>query len=320
MDRLASINAFVRVAESGGFTAAAKALNISTTMVSNHVQALENALGVRLLNRTTRRVSLTEIGREYYERCTQILHELEEADELASALQATPRGRLRVYCHQGVTRFIAPVVSGFLSRFPEAAMDLRTGDAMIDLVEERFDLAIMPVSPPDSTLMRRRLAGWRHVLCCAPAYLQTHPAPRSPADLPAHNCMLYTYSAFGHDWHFLDAAGRPLAVRVAGNLVTTSIAAMRNAAADGVGLWMCPPYIVSDLLASGALVPLLAEYGRPEMEIVALYPHRRHMTAKVRVFIDMLVARFAEEQLLLDPASRLANSAERQPAIGIRQA
>jgi DNA-binding transcriptional LysR family regulator len=136
MDRMASLTAFVRVVESGGFTAAARSLDLSPTMVGNHVQALENALGVRLLNRATRKISLTEIGREYYERCSQILHELDEADQIASALQLTPRGRLRVYCHTGIGRFVAPVVSDFLGKYPEASVDLRTGDLPIDLVQE----------------------------------------------------------------------------------------------------------------------------------------------------------------------------------------
>src|SRR5271163_2548656 len=144
MDRLASITAFVRVAENGGFSAAARSLNISTTTVSDQVQALENALGARLFNRTTRRVILTEVGREYYERCAQILHELAEADEVASALQVTPRGRLRVYCQQGMSRLIALVTAHFLRDYPEVSMDLFTGDTMIDLVQEGFDLAIMP--------------------------------------------------------------------------------------------------------------------------------------------------------------------------------
>ena len=170
MDRLASITAFVRVAENGGFSAAARSLDVSTTTVSDQVQALENALGVRLLNRTTRRVSLTEIGREYNERCTQILHELEEADQAASALQQTPRGLLRVYCHQGLAPPVGAVVAGFLARHPETSVDLRTGDVMIDLVREGFDLAIMSMSPPDSTLVKRRLAVWRYVVC----------APRQP--------------------------------------------------------------------------------------------------------------------------------------------
>jgi len=302
MDRLASITAFVRVADSGGFTAAARRLDLSTTTVSDQVKALENALGVRLLSRTTRQVTLTEIGREYYERCAQILHELEEADEAAGALQVTPRGRLRVYCHKGVGLFIAPVVTGFLSQYPEVSVDLRDGDAMIDLVQERFDLAIMPVSPPDSTLVRRTLAKWHPVLCCAPAYLEKHPEPRSPADLAGHNCLLYAYTPFGDHWPFLDARGNTVIARVSATLVATSITVLRAAAIAGLGLWLSPPFIVSDLLASRELVPLLRDHRLPEMEIVAVYPHRRHMTAKLRAFVDMLVDRFTEEQRWLDAA------------------
>jgi DNA-binding transcriptional LysR family regulator len=299
VDRMASLTAFVRVVESGGFSAAARRLNLSPTMVSNHIQALEDSLGVRLLNRTTRRVSLTEIGREYYERCSQILQELAEADEVASALQVHPRGRLRLYCHQGLDRFIAPVAAHFLAGYPEVSLDLRT-DTMIDPVQEGFDLAILPASPPDSTLIRRTLAKWHYLLCCAPAYLETHSTPRCPADLADHNCLLYAYSVFGTEFRFLDPAGNPVSARVSGDLFTTSITVIRTAAAAGLGLWLCPPYIVSDLVASGALVRLLPDYGTPEMEIVALYPHRRQLSTKVRLFLDMLVDRFAEEQRWLD--------------------
>jgi len=306
MDRLASINAFVRVADSGGFSAAARGLGVSTTTVSEQVQALENTLGVRLLNRTTRRVNLTEIGREYYERCSQILHELAEADEVASALQVTPRGRLRVYCHQGLGRFIAQVATRFLGGYPEVSLDLRTGDVMIDLVQEGFDLAIMSFSPPDSTLIKRSLAKWTYVLCGAPSYLAAHPAPRTPADLAAHNFLQYAYSVYGPDFSFVDPAGNKVVAHLAGNLVTTSIIVMRTAALAGRGLWMCPPHLVSDLIASGELVPLLADYGRPEMEVVALYPHRRQMSAKVRLFLDMLVDQFAEER------HRFAAASDRQ--------
>jgi DNA-binding transcriptional LysR family regulator len=303
MDRFASIAAFVRVAESGGFTAAARRLDLSTTTVSDQVQALENALGVRLLNRTTRQVILTEIGREYYERCSQILHELEEADQAACALQVTPQGRLRVYCHQGLGPLIAPVVTGFLSEYPQVSVDLRTGDTMIDLVQERFDLAIMPLSPPDSTLVRRTLAKWRFVLCCAPAYLEKHPEPCGPADLAGHTCLLYAYTPFSDHWPFLDARGNPVMARVPATLVTTSITVLRAAAIAGLGLWLSAPFIVSDLLASKELVPLLRNYRLPEMEIVALYPHRRHLTAKVRAFLDMLVDQFSNAQRRLAPAS-----------------
>src|ERR1700751_1104218 len=177
MDRLTSLTAFVRVGDSGGVSAAGRRLNMSTTMVSNHVQELEDRLGARLLNRTTRKVSLTEVGREYYERSLHILAELDEADRLAGALNATPRGRLRVHCHPVLARFISPVVTAYLRNYPEVAIDLRRGDQMIDLLEEEFDLALRPVVPADSGLMVRRLADWRHVLCCSRSYLETHPEP-----------------------------------------------------------------------------------------------------------------------------------------------
>ena len=303
MDRLAGITAFVHVAESNGFTAAARRLNLSTTSVSEQVRALEEELGVRLLNRTTRQVSLTEIGREYYERCRQILHELEEANEVATALQQTPRGQLRIYCHQGLARLVSTVVVALLAKHPAVSIDLRTGHGMIDLVHEAFDLAVMPVPPPDSTLMRRRLAVWHYVVCVAPAYLEKHTAPQSPAELADHNCLLYTHAPFGHDWPFLDAGGKPVMVSVKGSLLTDSIVAMRTAILAGHGIWLCPPFIVSDLVASGQLVRLLKDHATPEMEIVALYPHRRYMTAKVRAFIDMLVERFADEQHSLEAAA-----------------
>jgi DNA-binding transcriptional LysR family regulator len=302
MDRMASLTAFVRVVESGGFTAAARRLDVSTTTVSNHVQALEDSLGVRLLNRTTRSVGLTEIGREYYERCSQILQELAEADEMTSALQMTPRGRLRLRCHHALERSIAPVAARVSGDYPEVSLDFQT-DAMIDPVDpvrEGFDLSIMPASPPDSTLIRRTLAKWQYVLCCAPAYLETHSTPHSPADLANHNCLLYAHSIYRDEFHFIDPAGNPTSTRVSGNLLTASITVMRAAAGAGLGLCLCPPFVVSDLLVSGVLVPLLPDYRTQELEIVALYPHRRQLSAKVRLLLDMLVERFADEQRWLD--------------------
>jgi len=298
---MASLTAFVRVVESGGFTAAARRLDLSITTISNHVQALEDSLGVRLLNRTTRRVNLTEIGREYYERCSQILQELAEADEITSASQVTPRGRLRLRCHQALDRFIAPVAARFSGAYPDVSLDFQIGD-VIDPVRggEQFDLSIMPASPPDSTLVRRALAKWRFVLCCAPAYLETHPAPHSPADLADHNCLIYAYAIFGNEFRFIDSAGNPVSMRVSGNLVTASIPVMRMAATAGLGLWLCPAFLVAGMLASGELVPLLPNYRTEELEIVALYPHRRQLSTKVRLLLDMLVDQFADEQRWLD--------------------
>ena len=259
---------------------------------------MENALGVRLLNRTTRRVGLTEIGRSYYGRCVQILHDLEEADETAGAQQATPRSQLRVHCQQGIVQFVAPVVVDFLTRYPEASVDLRHGNTMIDIIEEGFDLAISPFLPPDATVVRRCLTAFSLMLCGAPAYLERHPAPQSPADLAHHNCLRSPYApGFAEGWHFLDPSGNPVVARVSGNLITSSPDTMRAAAVAGIGLVMTPPFLVADLLASGALVPLLLPgYRTQEFEINAFYAHRRYLSAKVRAFIDLLVDRFGEHK------------------------
>ena len=298
MDHLASLTAFVRVVENGGFTAAARHLNLSKTMVSNHVQELEDRLGARLLNRTTRKVSLTEIGREYYERSLHILAELDEADRAAGALNATPRGRLRVHCHPTVARFIAPVVTAYLRDYPQVAIDLRRGDQMIDLLEEEFDLAIRPVVPADSSLMVRRLADWRHVLCCSRSYLNTHPEPASPADLSAHNCIRYAYYPFGDEWRFTNPDGEPVKVRVGGNLLTSDTQVLRMAVIDGLGVALGSPFNFHDELRAGSVVPLLRDYPSPVFSIAALYPHRQHLAAKVRVFIDALARLFAGREWL----------------------
>jgi DNA-binding transcriptional LysR family regulator len=293
MDRLVSIATFVRVVENGGFAAAARHLNVSRTMVSSQVQELEDRLGARLLNRTTRKVSLTEIGREYYERSLHFLAEIDEADRAVGALQATPRGRLRVHCHPVLSGFIAPVVTAYLRDNPEVSVDLRRGDQMIDLVEEGFDVAIRMNVPPDSSLMVRRLADWRYVLCCSPSYLETHPEPASPADLSAHNCIRYAYYPFGDEWHFTNPDGGPVTVRVAGNLVTSDTELRRHAVIGGLGLALIPPFAIDEQLRAGSLVPLLRSYRSPVFSIAALYPHPRHLAAKVRVFIDALARLFA---------------------------
>ena len=295
MDRFASINAFVRVAENGGFSAAARKLHLSKATVSDQVQALENAIGVRLLNRTTRRVSLTEIGREYYERCAQILHDLAEADQAAGAVQVAPRGQLRVHCHHTIVRLVTTVVTDYLARHPGVSIDLRTGDALVDLMQEGFDVAVTALTPPDSTLVRRRLGAVRLQVYGAPTYLESHPAPQRPANLAEHNCLRYAHLLSGDEWHFIDADGNQVKTRVSGSLITNDVPTIRAAGVAGIGLVLMSPFTISDLVASGALVPLLPGYQTPEFEINALYQHRRYMTAKLRVFIDMLIERFADE-------------------------
>ena len=301
MDRLTSLTVFARVVDSGGFAAAARRLGMSATMVSSHVQALEDRLGARLLNRTTRKVSLTEVGKVYYERCTQILAELEDADRAAGALQKTPRGTLRLYTSTHLVPFLGPVITEFMGLYPDVQIDLGMGERMVDLVEEGIDLAIRTVPPPDTTLIVRRLAPWRHFLCCAPSYLEKHGAPAHLEDLARHNCLRYAFYPFGDEWRFIGNDNEPAAVRVSGNLVSASGETLRHAAVAGHGIFLGPSFIAGDDLRASRLVSILDAYRPVDFAINAIYPHRHHLSAKVRTFIDLLAQRFAEHRKWMDP-------------------
>ena len=301
MDRLTSLTAFVRVVDNGGFSAAGRKLNMSTTMVSNHIQALEERLGARLLHRTTRKVSLTEVGRAYYDRATQILSDLEQADDIAGALQSTPRGTLRIYTATHIVPFVAPVVAEFLSSYPDVKVDLNMGERTIDLIDEGFDIAIRLTPPPDSSLIVRSLATWRHVLCCSPAYLEKHGPLRQLSELANYNCVRHVLYPYGDEWRFVDRKGTPASMRISGNLVSNSGDMLRAAALQGVGILLGPGFLVADDLDSGRLVRLLSEYRPVELSMNAVYPHRHHLSAKVRTFIDLLAHHSAEHQKLINP-------------------
>jgi DNA-binding transcriptional LysR family regulator len=303
MDRLTSLTAFVRVVDSGGFSAAGRRLNMSTTTVSNHIQSLEDRLGVRLLHRTTRKVSLTEVGKAYYDRCTQILADLEQADDIAGALQSTPRGTLRIYSGAHIVPFIAPVVAEFLGAYPDVKVDLSMGERSIDLIDEGFDIAIRLTPPPDSSLIVRSLATWRHVLCCSPSYLEKHGPLQQLSDLVDRNCLRHVLYPFDDTWHFTDPTGAPASVRVAGNLISNSGDTLRNAALRGIGILLGPGFLIADDLEAGRLVRLLPEYRPVEFSMNAVYPHRHHLSAKVRSFIDLLAQHSAERQKLINPYS-----------------
>jgi DNA-binding transcriptional LysR family regulator len=303
MDRLTSLTTFVRVVDSGGFSAAGRRLNMSTTMVSNHIHALEERLGARLLHRTTRKVSLTEVGKAYYDRCTQILADLEQADDIAGALQSTPRGTLRIYTATHMVPFVAPAVTEFLASYPDVTIDLTMGEREVDMIDEGFDLAIRLTPPPDSSLIVRSLATWRHVLCCSPAYLEKHRPPRQLSELTNHNCVRHALYPFGENWHFLDPKGAPASVRISGNLITNSGETLRLAALQGIGISLTAGFLIGDDLETGRLIRLLPEYRPVEMSLNAVYPHRHHLSAKVRSFIDLLVHHSAEQQKLINPYS-----------------
>jgi DNA-binding transcriptional LysR family regulator len=301
MDRLTSLTVFGRVVECGGFSAAARRLNMSVTMVSNNVQSLEDRLGVRLLNRTTRKVSLTEIGIAYCERSSQILMELDEADRIAGASHSTPRGRLRLYTGTHIIRFLSPVVAEFLALYPAVSIDLTIGERMVDLIEEGYNLAIRTVPPPDSSLIVRNLTPWRHIVVCSPAYLDSHPEPKTPADLANHNCLQYAFYPNGHEWRFEGPSGEPVAVRVAGNVITNSGEMLRSLALEGRGLFLAPSFLIAEDLQAETLVRLLLDHRPVEFAINAIYPHRHHLSTKVRRFIDLLTERFAEHRKWMNP-------------------
>ncbi|MDR9758125.1 LysR family transcriptional regulator [Rhizobium redzepovicii] len=296
MDRLTSLTVFGRVVECGGFSAAARRLNMSVTMVGNHVQSLEDRLGVRLLNRTTRKVSLTETGKYYYERSSQILAELDEADRTAGALSTTPRGTLKVYTSSAIVRFLLPVVSEYMELYPSIALDFSIGERMVDMIEDGYDLVIRTVPPPDSSLVARKLTPWRHVLVCSPAYFESHPMPQKPAEVADHNCLQYAYYPYGEEWRFEDGAGRQESVKVGGNAVSNSAEMLRFLTLNGKGIFLAPSFVVFDDIAEGRLVKIMPDYRPVEFSINAVYPNRSHLATKVRLFIDLLAERFAEHR------------------------
>jgi DNA-binding transcriptional LysR family regulator len=303
VDRLTSLEVFSQVVECGGFSAAGRKLNMSTTMVSNHVQSLEDRLGARLLNRTTRKVSLTEVGRAYYDRAVQILADIAQADDIAGALQSTPRGTLRIHTHTHMVQFVAPVLAKFLSAYPEVKADLTMGERNIDMIDEGFDIAVRMTPPPDSSLIVRGLATWRHVLCCSHAYLEKFGRPQQLAELAEHNCLRHANYPYGEEWRFVDRRGNPASVRVAGNLITNSGEAIRTVALEGIAICLAAGFVVHDDLESGRLVRLLPEYRPLEVSMNAVYPHRHHLSAKVRTFIDMLAHHASEQQKRINPYS-----------------
>jgi len=302
MDRLTSMAAFVRVVDSGGFSAAGRKLNMSTTMVSNHIQALEDRLGARLLQRTTRKVSTTEVGRAYYDRCVQILADVAQADDVAGAQRLVPRGTLRIYTHTHLVPFLAPVVSEFLSAYPEANVDLTIGERNVDMIDEALDVAVRMLPPTDSSLIVRSLATWRHVLCCSHSYIAQHGRPEQLAELTERNCIRHANYPYD-EWRFTDRQGAPASVRVSGNLMTNSGETLHRAALQGVGVCLAAGFLVQNELESGQLVRLLPELRPVEFTMNAVYPHRHHLSAKVRIFIDLLVRHSAEQQKLINPYS-----------------
>jgi len=297
MDRLSAIQVFAQVVESGSFAKAAERLGLSTSATSRHVAELEAHLQTRLLNRTTRRVSLTESGRAFHERAVQLLADLEEAEQEAARAAVVPRGtiRLTTSVNFGV-RHLAPAIADFLAQHAEVRFDVSLSDRVVDLVEEGFDLGVRIGTAGSENLVARKLGETRLVPCAAPAYLAAHGAPGVPEDLARHNCFTYEYVTPRDLWRFRDPSGRERAVRISGTLHSNNGDLLAEAAARGAGIVFEPAFIVGPDVRAGRLVPLLQEFLPPPVPIYAVYPSRKHLSAKVRRFVEFLIARFAQAQ------------------------
>jgi len=288
--------------EAGSFVRAAERLDVSVSSLSRHVAELEAHLGARLLNRTTRRLSLTENGQGFFERAVQLLADLEEAEGAVSATTVEPRGTLRLTC--GVTfgaRHLAGAIADFQALHPQVRFDIELSDRIVDLVDEGLDLAIRVGGVRSQAAIARRIGATTLVCCAAPAYLARNGTPRVPQDLAGHACLTYAYSPERRVWHFTDEAGHAHAVPIAGPIHANNAEILAAFGERGVGVLLEPDFVVAPQVRAGTLVPILPGYVAATIPVHAVYPSRRHLSAKVRAFIDFLVARFAA-----DPAWNLA--------------
>lgn len=295
MDRLQSMGVFVQVVELGSFAAAAKAANLSATMIAKHVSALERRLGSRLLYRTTRRQGLTEVGKIYFDRCKSLLAEVEAAECSVSLLQGSPRGTLRITAPVTFgARRLAPALAEFLRIHPEVSVDLSLSDRVVDLIEEGIEAAIRVGRLSDSRLVARPLRPYRSLLCAAPAYLRRRGTPKSPADLASHCCLGFSYAKRPGRWQ-LAQGGEERIVQHTPRLQVNNGEALRQAALAGAGILMQPEVLLADDVKAGKLVRLLPSWSLPEQPMHLVYAKDWHMTPKLQRFIEFALAQFTKE-------------------------
>lgn len=293
MDRFAAMSVFAKVVELGNFARAAERLDLSTSAVSRQVADLEARLQTRLLNRTTRKLSLTEGGHAFYERCVQVLVDLEEAEQAAAQTSLVPRGTIKLTCGQSFgLLYLAPAMAEFLERYPEVKFDVSLSDRVVDLVEEGFDLGVRIGALGPANLIARKLGETKLIACASRAYLEKHGTPRVPEDLGKHNCVTYAYVPDSNVWRFRDPEGVEQTVTVSGNLHANNGDLLTQAAVNGIGIVYEPDFIVGPALAARQVVRLLEGWEPAPLGIYAVYASRKHLSAKVRSFVDFMSARF----------------------------
>jgi DNA-binding transcriptional LysR family regulator len=280
---------FVRVVDEGGFTAAAETLGLSKGAVSKVVSRLEARLGARLLNRTTRRLTLTEVGETFYRRAAVALAELEEAESEVAEHTGKPRGYLRVSAPAFYgAEILSRHLSEFQRRYPDISLELMLENRLVNLVEERYDVAIRMSAPRDSSLVMRKLAKIPLLVCASPAYLSQRGSPETPEELREHECLIYLLVPRPHEWAFVGEHGERYTVMVEGRLSTNDDHALRQAAIDGLGILRMPELFVRQALNRGELVQLWPEAASPGVTLAVVYPSRRELPGKVRAFVDYI--------------------------------
>ena len=307
---------FVHTVKNESFSAAARALGQSPSAVSKQIRRLEDRLGVRLINRSTRRITLTEEGRALFARCERIAAEISETEALAQSLSGQVQGTLSVTATVAFAKaHLLPLIPAFLNRYPELELKLELTDGPVDVIEQDVDVAIRFTEQiADSSVVARKLAANKRVICASPAYLQNHGLPKTPEDLLQHNCLRLSTVASWNDWEFNTPQGKRI-LQVKGNFEANSADAIYHAALAGVGVARLSTYLVAGDLHSGRLVRILPEYTHEKADILAIYPDRRNLSPKVRAFIDYLVECFGdvppwERQGFAEKQNSISNNSE----------
>lgn len=290
MDRLTAMEIFNRVVSEGSFSGAARVLNMSKSAVSKYISDLEERLGARLLNRTTRRLSLTDVGRAYQERCVRVLSDIAEMEAAVSYKTQQVGGLLKIAAPVTFSvKHLGAPLSEFLKTYPDINIELNLNDRRVGIVEEGFDVAIrISRQLSDSSLIAAKLTTVRAITAASPAYLREHGTPQHPKDLADHNCLRYSNLGPISEWKFTDADGKETAIHATGSIAANNGEVLREAALDGIGIISGPSFLSGDCIKHGKLVQILSDFSQEEFSVFAVYPHNRHLSAKVRRLVDFL--------------------------------
>lgn len=299
MDRFAELQLFIQVAETGSISRAAEALNLSAAAASRHLSAMEDRLGVRLVERNTRRLYLTDTGREFLSRAQSLLSELKDAEDAVSARALQPTGVLRVTASLSFSmQLLAPLLRAYTERYPQVSVHVETANRYLDIFDNNIDVAIRTREfEPDSNITVRRLASTRRLLTASPRYIEKHGKPLSPDDLHAHKLLVYIYANNPHELRFsrqIENTTETRTIQIKGLVESNDGLVLRTAALDGLGILILPAYVVHDDIMAGRLVPLLDDWDLPRLTVNVAYPSRKHLSAKVRTFIDFMAEHFEQ--------------------------